>query len=115
MIPNMFKSRGRADAHGPSTSRPGRVATHALSIYGDHSDVMHARAALGDARRRLGPGGPRLALVAATAATLPVADLLHSSDGFRTSHEINKIALIDEDVIRSLIRDDDVLAFRADA
>ena len=60
MIPNMFKIAGEltpAVIHVAART----IATHALSIFGDHSDVMHARTTgLGDARGRLGPGGARL-------------------------------------------------------
>jgi len=64
---------------------------------------MHARAAAGRCWPRLRPGGPRLRARRACRHA-PVADSVpHFFDGFRTSHEINKIALIDEDVIRSLI------------
>ena len=60
MIPNMFKIAGEltpAVIHVAART----VATHALSIFGDHSDVMHARSdGMGDAGRRLGAGGARL-------------------------------------------------------
>ena len=52
------------------------------------------------------------ALVAHAATLRARVPFLHFFDGFRTSHEINKIAVLEEDDIRALVRDDDVLAFR---
>jgi pyruvate-ferredoxin/flavodoxin oxidoreductase len=113
MIPNMFKIAGEltpAVIHVAART----IATHALSIYGDHSDVMHARAT-GWAMLAAGSvqEAQDFALVAHAATLRSRVPFLHFFDGFRTSHEINKIALIDDEIIRSLVRDDDVLAFRA--
>ena len=113
MIPNMFKIAGEltpAVIHVAART----IATHALSIYGDHSDVMHARAtgwamiAAGSVQE-----AQDFALVAHAATLRCRVPFLHFFDGFRTSHEINKVALIDNELIRTLVRDDDVLAFRA--
>ncbi len=113
MIPNMFKIAGEltpAVIHVAART----IATHALSIYGDHSDVMHARAT-GWAMLAAGSvqEAQDFALVAHAATLRSRVPFLHFFDGFRTSHEINKITLIDDEVIRTLVRDDDVLAFRA--
>ena len=113
MIPNMFKIAGEltpAVIHVAART----IATHALSIYGDHSDVMHARAT-GWAMLAAGSvqEAQDFALVAHAATLRCRVPFLHFFDGFRTSHEINKITLIDDEVIRSLVRDDDILAFRA--
>ncbi len=113
MIPNMFKIAGELTPtviHVAART----LATHALSIYGDHSDVMHARAT-GWAMLVAGSvqEAHDFALVAHAATLRSRIPFLHFFDGFRTSHEINKIAVIEDEVIRSLIRDDDVLAFRA--
>ena len=113
MIPNMFKIAGEltpAVIHVAART----IATHALSIYGDHSDVMHARAT-GWAMLAAGSvqEAQDFSLVAHAATLRCRVPFLHFFDGFRTSHEINKIALIDDEIIRSLVRDDDVLAFRA--
>ena len=113
MIPNMFKIAGEltpAVIHVAART----IATHALSIYGDHSDVMHARAT-GWAMLAAGSvqEAQDFALVAHAATLRSRIPFLHFFDGFRTSHEINKISLIDDAIIRSLVRDDDVLAFRA--
>ncbi|MEO6206547.1 MAG: pyruvate:ferredoxin (flavodoxin) oxidoreductase [Candidatus Limnocylindrales bacterium] len=113
MIPNMFKIAGEltpAVIHVAART----LATHALSIFGDHSDVMHARST---GWAMLAAGSVQeahdFALVAHAATLRARVPFLHFFDGFRTSHEINKIALIEEAEIRALVRDDDVLAFRA--
>jgi pyruvate-ferredoxin/flavodoxin oxidoreductase len=112
MVPNMFKIAGEltpAVIHVAART----VATHALSIFGDHSDVMHARTT---GWAMLAAGSVQeahdFALVAHTATLRARVPFLHFFDGFRTSHEINKIALLEDDDIRALVRDDDVLAFR---
>jgi pyruvate-ferredoxin/flavodoxin oxidoreductase len=112
MVPNMFKIAGEltpAVIHVAART----VATHALSIFGDHSDVMHARttgwAMLAASSVQ---EAQDFALVAHAATLRARVPFLHFFDGFRTSHEINKIAVLDEDDIRALVRDDDVLAFR---
>ena len=112
MIPNMYKVCGELTPtviHVAART----VATHALSIFGDHSDVMHARTT---GWAMLGAGSVQeahdFALVAHAATLRARVPFLHFFDGFRTSHEINKIALLDEDDIRALVRDEDVLAFR---
>ena len=113
MVPNMFKIAGELTPtviHVAART----VATHALSIFGDHSDVMHARTT---GWAMLAAGSVQeahdFALVAHAATLRARIPFLHFFDGFRTSHEINKIALLESDDIRALVRDDDVLAFRA--
>ena len=113
MIPNMFKIAGEltpAVIHVAART----IATHALSIFGDHSDVMHARstgwAMLAAASVQ---EAHDFALVAHAATLRSRVPFLHFFDGFRTSHEIDKIALLDEADLRALVREDDVLAFRS--
>ena len=113
MIPNMFKIAGEltpAVIHVAART----IATHALSIFGDHSDVMHARAT---GWAMLAAGSVQeahdFALVAHAATLRSRVPFLHFFDGFRTSHEIDKIALLDEDDLRALVRDEDLLAFRS--
>ena len=90
------------------------VATHALSIFGDHSDVMHARTT---GWAMLAAGSVQeahdFALVAHAATLRGRVPFLHFFDGFRTSHEIDKIALLDDDDLRALVRDDDIVALPA--
>ena len=112
MVPNMFKIAGELTPtviHVAART----VATHALSIFGDHSDVMHARTT---GWAMLAAGSVQeahdFALVAHAATLRARVPFLHFFDGFRTSHEINKIALLDDGDIRALVRDEDVLAFR---
>ena len=97
MIPNMFKIAGEltpAVIHVAART----VATHALSIFGDHSDVMHARTT---GWAMLAAGSVQeahdFALVAHAATLRSRVPFLHFFDGFRTSHEIDKIAMLDDD------------------
>src|SRR5690606_11725607 len=91
MIPNMFKIAGEltpAVIHVAART----IATHALSIFGDHSDVMHARAT---GWAMLAAGSVQeshdFAAIAHAATLRSRVPFLHFFDGFRTSHEINKI------------------------
>ena len=113
MIPNMLKIAGEltpAVMHVAARA----VATHALSIFGDHSDVMAARttgwAMLASASVQ---EAHDLALIAHAATLRCRVPFVHFFDGFRTSHEIAKIKLLDDDDIRALLRDADLLGFRA--
>jgi pyruvate-ferredoxin/flavodoxin oxidoreductase len=113
MLPNMFKVAGEltpAVIHVAARA----VATHALSIFGDHSDVMAARTT---GWAMLAAGSVQEAhdfALASHAATLRShVPFLHFFDGFRTSHEIDKVSLLDDDDLRSLVRDRDVSDFRA--
>src|ERR1035437_3756126 len=112
MIPNMFKIAGEltpAVIHVAART----LATHALSIFGDHSDVMHARAT---GWAMLAAGSVQeahdFALVSHAATLRARVPFLHFFDGFRTSHEVNKIVLLQDDDLRALVRDEDILAFR---
>jgi pyruvate-ferredoxin/flavodoxin oxidoreductase len=112
MIPNMFKIAGEltpAVIHVAART----IATHALSIFGDHSDVMHARAT---GWAMLAAGSVQeshdFAAIAHAATLRSRVPFLHFFDGFRTSHEINKIATLADDDLRALIDDEAVLAFR---
>jgi pyruvate-ferredoxin/flavodoxin oxidoreductase len=112
MVPNMFKIAGEltpAVIHVAARA----LATHALSIFGDHSDVMHARST-GWAMLCASSvqEAQDFALVAHSATLRARVPFLHFFDGFRTSHEINRIVTLDEADVRALIRDDDVVAHR---
>ena len=112
MIPNMFKIAGELT---PTvfhvTARC--VATHALSIFGDHSDVMATRAC---GWAMLAAGSVQethdLALVSYAATHKSRVPFLHFFDGFRTSHEVNKLEKISEDVVREMLDLDLVKQFR---
>src|SRR5688500_5200887 len=104
MIPNMFKIAGEltpAVVHVAART----IATHALSIFGDHSDVMHARAT-GWAMLAAGSvqEAQDFALVSHAATLRSRVPFLHFFDGFRTSHEIDKIAPLSDQEIAALIR-----------
>jgi pyruvate-ferredoxin/flavodoxin oxidoreductase len=112
MVPNMFKIAGEltpAVIHVAART----IATHALSIFGDHSDVMHARST---GWAMLAAGSVQeahdFALVAHAATLRSRVPFLHFFDGFRTSHEVDKIALLTDDDLAALVRDDDIAAFR---
>ncbi len=112
MIPNMFKIAGEltpAVIHVAART----IATHALSIFGDHSDVMHARST---GWAMLSAGSVQeahdFALIAHAATLRARVPFIHFFDGFRTSHEIDKIVLLARDDMRALVREEDVLAFR---
>ena len=112
MIPNMFKIAGELTPcvlHVAART----VATHALSIFGDHQDVMHARTT-GWAMLCAGSvqEAHDFALVAHAATLRSRIPFVHFFDGFRTSHEISKIELLDDADIAALVRDDDVVAHR---
>ncbi len=113
MVPNMFKVAGELT---PTVMHVAArtVATHALSIFGDHSDVMHARTT-GWAMLAAGSvqEAQDLALVAHAATLRSRVPFLHFFDGFRTSHEIDRIDLLTHEDLRALVRDEDVAAFRA--
>lgn len=103
MLPNMFKIAGELTA-GVIHVAARSVATHALSIFGDHSDVMAARttgfAMLASASVQ---EAQDLALVSHAATLASRVPFLHFFDGFRTSHEINKIHAIDEQTILAML------------
>lgn len=103
MLPNMFKIAGELTPtvfHVSARS----LATHALSIFGDHSDVMTAR---GTGFALLASASVQeamdMALIAQAATLESRIPFLHFFDGFRTSHEMSKVELINEDVMRKMI------------
>jgi len=112
MIPNMYKIAGEllpAVFHVSARA----LAGHALSIFGDHSDVMAARQtgfamlASGSVQEVMDLGG--IAHLASIESSIP---FMHFFDGFRTSHEISKIELIDYSEFKKMINMDKVKAFR---
>jgi pyruvate-ferredoxin/flavodoxin oxidoreductase len=112
MIPNMYKIAGELTAtvfHVAARA----LAAQALSIYGDHSDVMSTRStgfallASGSAQEAFD-----LALVAHAATLKARIPFIHFFDGFRTSHEIQKIVEVTKDDMRAMIDDDLVIAHR---
>jgi pyruvate-ferredoxin/flavodoxin oxidoreductase len=103
MIPNMYKIAGELNAFCMHVAAR-TVATHALSIFGDHSDVMACRQ-IGFAMLASGSvqEAHDLALVAHAATLESRVPFLHFFDGFRTSHEVQKIEeLTDADLLAML-------------
>jgi pyruvate-ferredoxin/flavodoxin oxidoreductase len=105
MIPNMFKFAGELlPTVFHVTART--VATHALSIFGDHSDIMACRST---GWAMLGAASVQetmdFALIAQAATLRSRIPFIHFFDGFRTSHEVSKIEMLDEAVLRALIDD----------
>jgi pyruvate-ferredoxin/flavodoxin oxidoreductase len=111
-IPNMFKIAGELTSTVFNISARS-LATHALSIFGDHSDVMAARttgfAMLASASVQEVMDFSLIAQAATLESRIP---FLHFFDGFRTSHEVAKIELVDESVMKTMITDDLVKAHR---
>src|SRR5580765_1872712 len=113
MIPNMYKIAGELTAavfHVAARS----LAAQGLSIFGDHADVMAVRqtgwALLASNSVQ---EAQDLALIAHASTLQARLPFVHFFDGFRTSHEINKIEQLEDDDIRALIDDDLVRAHRA--
>jgi len=115
MIPNMYKIAGeRLPVVFHVSART--LATHALSIFGDHSDVMSCRqtgfAMLASCSVQ---ESMDLAAVAHLAAIEASAPFMHFFDGFRTSHEMQKIAVWDYETLASLYDTKSLENFRAKA
>ena len=112
MIPNMFKIAGELLPSVIHVSARA-VATHALSIYGDHSDVMacrqtgYAMLCAGNVQEVMDLGA--VAHLATIKGRVP---FLHFFDGFRTSHEIQKVEAWDYDILKGMIDMDAVAEFR---
>ncbi|KEH89034.1 pyruvate-flavodoxin oxidoreductase [Clostridium novyi A str. BKT29909] len=115
MIPNMYKIAGELLPSVFHVSARA-LASHALSIFGDHQDVMAARQtgfallASNSVQESMD-----LAAVAHLAALKGRVPFVHFFDGFRTSHEIQKVELLDYEDLRGLIDQDALKAFRNNA
>ena len=115
MIPNMFKIAGElTPATMHVTART--IATHALSIFGDHSDVMACRSTgwamlCSNSVQEVAD----LALVAQIATLESRIPFIHFFDGFRTSHEVAKIEPIADETIRALLDDKYIIEYRQNA
>jgi pyruvate-ferredoxin/flavodoxin oxidoreductase len=115
MLPNMFKIAGELTPtvfHIAARA----LATQALSIFGDHSDVMAARttgfAMLCSASVQEAHDAALITQAATLASRIP---FLHFFDGFRTSHELDTISLLSDAHIRAMIDDEQVREHRARA
>ncbi|MGN6247239.1 MAG: pyruvate:ferredoxin (flavodoxin) oxidoreductase [Ginsengibacter sp.] len=112
MLPNMYKIAGELTPtvfHVAARS----LAAQALSIFGDHQDVMAARttgfALLSSASVQEAHDFALIAQAATLKSRIPI---VHFFDGFRTSHEVNKLELLSDEQIRSMIDDELVIAHR---
>ncbi len=112
MIPNMYKIAGELTAavfHVAARS----LAAQGLSIFGDHQDVMAVRST---GFAQLSSGSVQeahdMALIAQASTLESRIPFIHFFDGFRTSHEVNKITLLSDAEIRAMIDDDLVRAHR---
>src|SRR5690242_8790111 len=112
MIPNMYKIAGELTPFVMHvTART--LATHALSIFGDHSDVMACRQTgfamlCSDSVQ----GAHDLAAIAHTATLTSRIPFMHFFDGFRTSHEVAKIEMLNDADLAAMVTDDMVKAHR---
>lgn len=112
MLPNMYKIAGEllpCVIHVSART----VATHALSIFGDHSDVMGARQTgfcfLASSSVQEAQDMALVSHIASLKSSLP---FVHFFDGFRTSHEINTIEAIDEETVKALAPYEAIAHFR---
>jgi pyruvate-ferredoxin/flavodoxin oxidoreductase len=112
MIPNMYKIAGELTSavfHVAARS----IAAQGLSIFGDHQDVMAARqtgwAILGSASVQ---EAMDFAVISQAATLKSRVPFLHFFDGFRTSHEVQKVAWLEDDVLRAMIDDADIHGHR---
>ncbi len=112
MLPNMYKIAGELTPtvfHIAARS----LAAQALSIFGDHSDVMSARAT---GFGMLGSGSVQeahdFAAISQAASLESRIPFLHFFEGFRVSHEINKVEMLPDEVLEELITEDSVMAHR---
>jgi pyruvate-ferredoxin/flavodoxin oxidoreductase len=112
MIPNMYKIAGELTS-GVMHVTARALATHALSIFGDHSDVMSCRTT-GYAMlcSNSVQEAADMALIAHVASLETRIPFLHFFDGFRTSHEVNKIIPVTDEDIRAVLDDKFVIEAR---
>ena len=113
MLPNMYKIGGQGlpcVMHVPTRS----LSIHATNMYCDHSDVMAARQAgwtmLCSENPQMAHDFALLSHLATISTSIPV---LHFFDGFRTSHEVNKVDLVDYEALKAIIPYDDIERFRS--
>jgi pyruvate-ferredoxin/flavodoxin oxidoreductase len=112
MIPSMYKIAGELTPALFNVSARS-LATHALSIFGDHSDVMSVRATgWGLMSSNSVQEAMDLSLIAGASSLESRVPFLHFFDGFRTSHEVAKVELLDDDDYEKMIDEEMVRAHR---
>ncbi len=113
MIPNMYKIAGELTPFCMHVAARA-LATHALSIFGDHSDVMACRqTGFGMLSSGSVQEAHDMALIATAASLRARIPFLHFFDGFRTSHEVAKVRPLADATLRALVSEDAVSAHRA--
>lgn len=115
MIPNMYKLAGELHPFVMHvTART--IATHALSIFGDHSDVMACRqTGFAMLASNSVQEAQDMAVIAHLATLKTRIPFMHFFDGFRTSHEINQAELVTDEQLKKLLDPNDLTAFRSRA
>ena len=112
MLPNMYKIAGELTPNVIHVATRS-IATHALSVFGDHSDIMAVRqsgyAILGSSSVQEAQDFALISQLATLESRIP---FIHFFDGFRTSHEINTIETISNDTIKSLLPTEFIKAHR---
>ena len=112
MLPNMYKIAGELTPNVIHVATR-TIATHALSIFGDHSDIMAVRssgyAMLGAASVQEAHDFSLISQVSTLASRIP---FVHFFDGFRTSHETSKIEMISDEIILKMMSLNDIEAHR---
>src|SRR5690606_31504404 len=112
MIPDMYKIAGELDCFCMHVAAP-TVATHALSIFGDHSDVMACRqTGFAMLCSNSVQEAHDFACIGQAATLRSRVPFMHFFDGFRTSHEVAKIEALSDDQIRAMIDEEAVTAHR---
>ncbi|WP_049750257.1 pyruvate:ferredoxin (flavodoxin) oxidoreductase [Thiobacillus denitrificans] len=115
MIPNLYKLAGELTPFVLHVAARA-IATHALSIFGDHSDVMACRATGCALLASNSPQEAQDFAVIAQAATLAGRiPVIHFFDGFRTSHEVAKLVAVDPETLRAMLDPAHIAAHRARA
>ena len=112
MIPNMYKIAAELSPivlHVSSRA----LSYQAISIYGDHSDVMATRATgFGLMASSSVQEAHDMALIATAASLRSRIPFVHFFDGFRTSHEVNKVEYLEDETLKAMINEEDVIAHR---
>jgi pyruvate-ferredoxin/flavodoxin oxidoreductase len=112
MIPNMYKIAGELNCFCMHVAAR-TVATHALSIFGDHSDVMACRqTGFAMLCANSVQEAHDFACIAQSATLRSRVPFLHFFDGFRTSHEVSKIELLHDDVLRAMMDEEAIAGHR---
>ncbi|MDX9863642.1 MAG: pyruvate:ferredoxin (flavodoxin) oxidoreductase [Anaerolineaceae bacterium] len=112
MIPNMYKIAAELSPMVIHVSSRA-LSYQAISIYGDHSDVMATRATgFGLIASSSVQEAHDMALIATAASLRSRIPFVHFFDGFRTSHEVNKVEYLEDETLKAMIDEEDVIAHR---